>query len=692
MVIIIKSFCFADVTGTERAFQLLSSGVCFPSQPFCKESIQIIHLLRKLAPTRTYYPKHRQAMETIDWPSHISPLAAHDDFVDLIDILVNKSNRLVFLYDEVKEIKLENKGAVDLRSKASWRRAIISNGINAIETNPKRLYDARSTLDFSFDAVGVMCSVQISHWCYLSRTELPNCEVFPLLTKLLLRETTLCAGFDQEDLCFRTVRDWISVDFTNSWIGIYNAARRVKKSDRKYDWILFLSSLAFRKDNRIGIDQLSILNAIARHGEIFDSIHPPQYSMYSDTSQYQYDECQVESILSSCVSTGVGDYVESHWHKKCSTETLVEFTNRMRPEYERECEKDLVALEQGIRNHWPCATISELISDRPADKHYDWPEAHDDVNALFTKWFKNRALRMFLEQVSSTLRNIISAVHVVNPTTSDLASAMLQVEDSTQRRSHCPPFLVRLEDFVSSNFGKEHLDRCNLLFRGYEDKTDVDIISAKEKIDNFPLKEFSKSRIRDEFIKDLHSSWDQWQLQKNLSDTAAEHPLDDRNCASLVIWNHIYDSIRKNSEIYFLCDWFPRITPITLLKLICKTFDDKPTNQPMNNLRKLLGGYAVAITQEQQQCRIERYKRLGNKLSLLEMKKESNNIGHTNWSPESRPEWILLEIENDFLIRPLQIKVAEHMQSPDGDKNCLMQVMLTQTFHKTFFSVRFRYR
>ena len=54
--------------------------------------------------------------------------------------------------------------------------------------------------------------------------------------------------------------------------------------------------------------------------------------------------------------------------------------------------------------------------------------------------------------------------------------------------------------------------------------------------------------------------------------------------------------------------------------------------------------------------------------------KEINSLPHENWSPKERPEWLILEIEMDIMIRPIQIKVANHMMNPKDNKNSVMQL------------------
>ncbi|KAK5313777.1 hypothetical protein LTR93_010774 [Exophiala xenobiotica] len=47
---------------------------------------------------------------------------------------------------------------------------------------------------------------------------------------------------------------------------------------------------------------------------------------------------------------------------------------------------------------------------------------------------------------------------------------------------------------------------------------------------------------------------------------------------------------------------------------------------------------------------------------------------HRNWDPSERPEWMLLQLEGNFLIRPQQIDITKRMISPPNGRNTAMQL------------------
>ncbi len=53
---------------------------------------------------------------------------------------------------------------------------------------------------------------------------------------------------------------------------------------------------------------------------------------------------------------------------------------------------------------------------------------------------------------------------------------------------------------------------------------------------------------------------------------------------------------------------------------------------------------------------------------------ELMNPGHVGWDPLSYPDWLLLELENNILIREEQAEIAKQMISPSSCSNSIMQL------------------
>ncbi|XP_047144363.1 uncharacterized protein LOC105847900 [Hydra vulgaris] len=101
----------------------------------------------------------------------------------------------------------------------------------------------------------------------------------------------------------------------------------------------------------------------------------------------------------------------------------------------------------------------------------------------------------------------------------------------------------------------------------------------------------------------------------------------------------------------------PCILPLTSLSLSLLYLDNKDL-LPQSIIDRI-GALVVCWTAEQKAIRC--LKLLQNKSSSFVLSRELRNLGHENWIPSSNPEWLLLELEGNFLIRPIQIDIARSM-------------------------------
>lgn len=62
----------------------------------------------------------------------------------------------------------------------------------------------------------------------------------------------------------------------------------------------------------------------------------------------------------------------------------------------------------------------------------------------------------------------------------------------------------------------------------------------------------------------------------------------------------------------------------------------------------------------------------------MQKQEEEQNVGHTNWSPQKHPDWLLLEIESSILIRETQVDVARSIASPQSGRNSVLQMNMGQ--------------
>ncbi|KAF5593544.1 uncharacterized protein FSUBG_9779 [Fusarium subglutinans] len=79
--------------------------------------------------------------------------------------------------------------------------------------------------------------------------------------------------------------------------------------------------------------------------------------------------------------------------------------------------------------------------------------------------------------------------------------------------------------------------------------------------------------------------------------------------------------------------------------------------------------------------RLQRYLRIEDAILRRDhvwLEENSETEGHSNWNPLKYPEWLLLEIDSNMLIRPIQFEVANAIISPSSTSNSVLQMNMGQ--------------
>lgn len=121
------------------------------------------------------------------------------------------------------------------------------------------------------------------------------------------------------------------------------------------------------------------------------------------------------------------------------------------------------------------------------------------------------------------------------------------------------------------------------------------------------------------------------------------------------------ERIMQSAELW------PRITPWTLLRLLVP----RGTVNVSSEWQAAIASYGRAITLLQQADRLVGY---ASREETAELQKEANNMGGQGWDPVRRPDWLLIEIEHNFLIRDIQAGIAKEMIAPAMNGNNVLQL------------------
>ena len=122
-----------------------------------------------------------------------------------------------------------------------------------------------------------------------------------------------------------------------------------------------------------------------------------------------------------------------------------------------------------------------------------------------------------------------------------------------------------------------------------------------------------------------------------------------------------------SSTLLDVTGFWPRSTLVDLLGLLASTHH-MPIDEQWTDYLIRLGRVATIC---------QRARRLLLAAEARQISRFFSEISHSEsieWDPKALPEWLLFEIENDLLIRPIQARVAREMLSPSCSSNMLTQL------------------
>ncbi|KAF3484464.1 uncharacterized protein GIQ15_03788 [Arthroderma uncinatum] len=654
------SHCLADRltgrTGTEEALKGLESASTQSFFRLDSDEIDILKLLAKLTPRREYYPKHLKVMQKITWNQNISPLAQHPSFSKLVDSVFNiaKSQDIQGLLP-AENILIDR----HLLERAAIREAVYRvHGFGAEDhkTNVDCIYLPRGRI--STRELDV-CSIakQVDDWS----ADLRDCSQLLCEIESWPRPLEGVSG-EPLPLCYDT--SWLDMPsnlLPGRWCTLQASLSQSSQERDKYKIMFFLSTLAYSQ--RWRKELLQTLLAFATSPEL-RALQPPNHPRFVLHDGYHPDRHRLKSAIKAhCQS----------FHKcpesslpALDGETYNEAEDRRRREYMCEREKRVESFTDTLIQEWPSIRPCGR-SDNDHNTYIDSERALSTAQALFSSWYCNFEFKNYTHRAQGILNRLVTRIK-----TPCIYSFSEPPEDYRPRLGHVsfdhimncegpqslPAFSSDCQMWIGQRCGEEM------------DRTAVKSLLACQTSD--PADGFEK-QYADDLFKSLGSlpKNEQFVLHKPLKEVVPEVKDFAEVCRQnvgetyRVFYNHIQSRSSAAEKLAYDARMWPRLSPTSLLHHLAR--DKLPVLN--EGWKRFLVSYGTAISALQ---RAHRLVKCGdNVANLLD---ELQNPGHVGWEPMQYPDWLLLEIENDMLIRPVQAQVALEMISPSSPANSLLQL------------------
>ncbi|KAG2078525.1 hypothetical protein BDR04DRAFT_1086936 [Suillus decipiens] len=698
-------------TGTEEALHLLHSAACRSFMKLRSRDTDLLREISSLSTKRVWYPPHLQKMQTISW-SCLTSFAQHHGFHPAAKSIMDYGTQLSTFSEGSPSLQLSYKlprSTDHLLERASVRASVIYPSQFSLPlplSDTDVIYASRDIPDKIAEERAFRTAFMVHQWP--SRLPVQR-NILSLLTQWKNVE-----GIG-EPLSLQYSKSWLQPTFPDVFLSAYDhCCRATKKDTSRLAFTLASLSYSLLDDHAL----VSTLLAFATVPEIRILGGPPRFTSYNLSDGFMPSNMTLDNIISSCSK----DYeISQERHLPAMPLEDEQTLGRRRfSAFEDRCSSEKQTILSKVLNTWPCEDPPALNMLRV--NCYNLNELSEKLRPVYRSCWANRCLKQHLD----VLQEILNRFHTIHPPSklpsqydldfrlnnSDAASPASSIDDKyifarnppvihLNRLSHVLPKSDQRDlvspDTVATATLQQLINDFKHLFAKIppirrlnrpsrvlpkSDRRDLEspdtIITARlqQLINNFRDK--GSNQFRRNYADDLDRSRSVFCNEKPIASPdfapyttkvlREYHSLSSQQfqdtLASVI---HVLSPVSVAENALCNAGLWPRITPNLLF-----------TRMASASGSCLGEGWRTALVRlSQMLLQLQRSRRLAMFAASKnwgEFFKELENEECEQSDSELYPDWLLIQIESQFLARPVQVKVALEMMSPCTKKNTSLQL------------------
>lgn len=705
-------------TGAEEALLLLSSGICKPWTLLGRGHEEILSEIAKLTPPRVYYPHDIKVMKREQWNDGLTSHLQHPLYADLIeDILATSRQKAAFHTAQNSVVGGDLAPLPACGEKALQRRAQIQRQLHErCFSHDLYISDVKDHEYLSRDrpSLGGPCYIRVMKMTNLLRTQPSEIENPPDLAQKFAQVNSVGGfGIPYDAVA---ISERMKTDILECWGPLVEYCRTASSS---YQVMFLFAALAFREN--VDDSLLRALVAFSVVPELKAIVLPTPWAAYVNFRTNTTP--QLDDLVRLAMPHRIPQPAQ---HGGELEEFLSSKQRRSRKAiadaYDLRSEADCRYFAQFLLQQWPCEEPGIAALSRK-DLLVDTQAAVEVIQPEWRRLFRNNELFNHLVKVQAILDRHRSSGGPVwlppNHTTphecaaifprraregevvphldSDLMSKPFSSSPTNTHGSAANwlplatnqtavPRAPTIPPRASNNNAKAQISRQEQL--GYMEELYEIVLELSHTSSNARtgIPEASKtcSVVRTAYTEALLSSLEAFKNKRTpqqigktfyyVRDVSKTRMEVVRLFADLRASMEIPTATLSARRIAWLQQGglWPAITTVALLGQLrskngCPSFGA--------GMRRALTAFGLALTRFQRDRRLNLAVMGGD---TARFDSEEGNAGHTNWDAEEHPDWLLLEIESNLLIRPDQVDVARATIWPQSGANSVLQMNMGQ--------------
>lgn len=648
--------------GMEQAIRILNELVFRCCKPLNSDEIEMLNLIITLTPHRVFYPDYLQAMQQISWHKTLSPLVQNAAFFDIAQRILAHSEQFTKFYQDLEPVPaLESRGHEHLLQRARTRQSTFMNvdyGGNDCTPEHDQDYKARDRdRDCKRFARVYSMSSFINSW---TGDMTITSDLAPIW-----KSWGEVAGFGGTFDISQPVADLLKLDLALSWGSLYQLCRTSNRENSLYKLLFLFAQLSYGS-KPLSPNDLKTLLAFATNQSLRRLPTFPNYSSFQLGTGSVLTVPKLRSTIAACVEPF-----------KVSRGTISTAERQQEhSDYKRLSSAEVEAAVISYQNQWPCRQPTPIL--KSCVKWLNVNKIKTSTESLFAEWYKNRECQQHLAMIRAVIDSTMAS-SIEFPFTKSTWQQIVVIPRVDFFET--PPTVSRLMDARSPDApGLPSVLREKQRKKALEQPPNL-----RSLVTSFGAKaDKTDKSLRSRYKTDLLASLDA--LQEHL-ETVWPHEIVPESSANALT---SFDRCQKHCEREFdlLCGHlqpgkpidhllkaaglWPRLRLCDLLALTAATSSISIPKEWKDSIIAI--GIGIAALQRARRLVLAAEQR--NALSFFQ---EMANPGQSGWSAYVRPDWLLTEIQNDFLIRPVQVRVAMEMIAPLSSSNTLMQLNMVSS-------------
>ncbi|KAI9708238.1 MAG: hypothetical protein M1820_004192 [Bogoriella megaspora] len=636
-------------TGVEMALRILRKKHLLTTQPADAETSQMRALISSLSPCRRLLNK---GVECVTWNEDLPQTTQQEEFLAAASNIYNHMHRhLAFDSQSPSREPTPPLEVPPIHQRATNFNATLQSyefGGSALEQHYDCLYSSRDNEKYR-NKDRAHCVFETAMLLENPPSKFKVIQDFPNA----VQKWHSLAGFHRK-FCISDIRELLALDWGGSWGSLYDLCR-FRESSQAHLQFLF-GAIAFGKFPTWNDDGniLRIFLAITTSDSFRRISPPPGISAYRIEQGFSPNLGQLQDqLVHNYSGHGLAAVPSSHRGKNIT---------KWKEKQEKHREQRVKHLATLIYQQWPAEDFP--VPDVESWEYLDKETAILSCKELWEDWRNNNQVLPFLEKIESALANLSTLTYDCPFVTDRMADGTEDFVEPMNEDSRpiLPDFkrVLQLEDAAKVEYwptSPMHLSAPNHVTRGRRN------LKLEEVTDHL---QSHTDDISKKYVANMLISCDQFKkqpvVQPRRNAVFAEAGLtEEMNHFSKEFWSHLESIVKslKPDVSHFktleLAGLMPRLTSAAMFEFLALNHAPSERIEQWNGRFHELAG---TLKNLQRSERLMRLYIVSDQPKLIE---ESSNKGLDPEMYKKYPQWLILELEGDLMIRKEQGEVAAEL-------------------------------